>query len=80
MHSYKLLFCRLLFLFVFINIHNCLIYLKIGEEEHLSELDSDDLIEDDEDIANTSTSKLGKNIKKRTKGKQRGAQKKSKKM
>ncbi|VVC33562.1 BCNT-C domain [Cinara cedri] len=49
-------------------------YKPPGEVEHLSEVDSDDLIEDDEDNANSSTSKS----KKRTKG-QRSGQKKSKK-
>lgn len=49
--------------------------LFLGEEENLSEIDSDDPIEDDEEIANTSATKS----KKRTKGK-RGLQKKIKKM
>lgn len=53
-------------------------YKPPGEEEKLSEIDSDDVIEDDEDNANTSTAKSKKKVsKKRTKGK-RGSQKKLK--
>lgn len=52
--------------------------LKLGEEEKLSEIDSDDVIEEDEDNTNTSNIKSKKKVsKKRTKGK-RGSQKKLK--
>jgi len=53
--------------------------LLLGEEEKLSEVDSDDVIEDDDDNAKPSHIKSKKKLKKQTKSK-RGAQKKFKKM
>jgi len=54
-------------------------YKPPGEEEKLSEVDSDDVIEDDEDNAKPSLIKSKKKFKKQTKSK-RGAQKKFKKI
>lgn len=54
--------------------------LKLGKEEKLSEIDSDDVIEEDEGSANTSNVKSKRKVsKKRTKGKT-GSQKKLKTM
>lgn len=56
-------------------------YLPLGEDEKLSEVDSDDPIEDDEDSVSTSAKKSKKTNKKpKTKIGRRGSLKKSKKM
>jgi len=57
------------------------LYLPLGEDEKLSEVDSDDPIEDDEDSVSTSAKKSKRTNKKpTTKKRNRGSLKKSKKV
>lgn len=60
-------------------LYNIINNFSTGEEENLSEIDSDDVIEDVEDNANSSVTKSKKNVNKRAKRKG-GSKKKLKKM
>lgn len=54
--------------------------LILGEEEKLSEIDSDDVIEEDEDSVNTSNVKSKKKVSNKRTKRKKGSQKKLKTM